>query len=491
MKYLTLYHNNSTAKTLSDFMELEYISSSNISVSKLFELNRTLIFNQMSLSQKASYAKSLGKSSITADDLSSSMTLPFPCILKIDVDYVTFELGISETNFEVNTDKLYAFENEQIQNILQDEGYRIDKSTRKFVADCTILGWFKSLYYAGNLSGTNSFYKADDNKFLDISKFVVNVNTSVNSEGGTFSITFPIINSLEEIIKKETNVKENGKKLSYVDRTAKSQDIYDFDNSFFHKTAISSMEHNYFNWLIQSNDLLFISFEKLEMQKNTTTNLNVFDMIGLVENVNVIQNGDGEGSVEVTGRDLMKLITDDNSLFFNTSTAWGESQIFANTESVGKQGDIRDADMRGGTYNNPFNRLRRVTNQIDIFASPFNRSIDFVIKGVISQLANIEVVPDFVFESWGNRRTKFSEIYPDTSTSSGGNGTGGGGSGTGKLGNTQSGGGISDVRGTGLELNQNKSQFKPIRSFNDNKINSGSTPNLNGVKIDIGKLKKG
>ena len=133
-------------------------------------------------------------------------------------------------------------------------------------------------------------------------------------------------------------------------------------------------------------------------------------MIGLVENVSVNVDASGRGSVSVSGKDLMKLITDDNSLFFNTSSASGESRIFSNTESAGKQGDIRDADMIGGSENGPENRLRLSTNQIDVFALPFNRSIDFVIKGVISQLANIEVVPDYVFTSWGDARTKFRDF---------------------------------------------------------------------------------
>ena len=132
---------------------------------------------------------------------------------------------------------------------------------------------------------------------------------------------------------------------------------------------------NYFNWLIQSNDLIFISFEELEMEQNTGSR--VFDMIGLVESVTVSQDANGGGRVVVSGKDLMKLITDDNSLFFNTSSAWSESRIFSNSESLGKQGDIRDADIKGGMQQGPENRLRRISNQIDVFAAPFNRTINF------------------------------------------------------------------------------------------------------------------
>ena len=167
------------------------------------------------------------------------------------------------------------------------------------------------------------------------------------------------------------------------------------------------MEKNYFNWLIQSNDLIFISFEELQIEKNTGSR--VFDMIGLVESVTVSQDANGTGRVVVSGKDLMKLISDDNSLFFNVSAANGTSKLFSNTESLGKQGDIREADYVSGMKATPENRLRWTTGQLDVFAAPFNRTINFVIKGVISQLANIEIVPDYVFDSWGDFRTKYND----------------------------------------------------------------------------------
>lgn len=472
MEYLTLYHHNSIAKTLSDFMEANYIYENVISVNDLFEINRDKIFSQMSLEQKAEYTKSLGKDEIQASDLKSDMTLPCPCTLMIEAKYVTYEIAISQTNFQVNSDDTYAFANEQIQDIIQNEGYKIDRSTKKLKPSCTVYGWFKSLYYAGNLKDTQNFYRSDNNKFVNISKFIVNVATNVSASGGTFSITLPIINSIQDLIEIETKVQDNDKKLSYIDRVAEKKDLYEFGDFFFHKGGMISMEHNYFNWLIQSNDLIFISFEDLEMEKINGNK--VFDMIGLVESVTVNQNANGQGSVIVTGKDLMKLIIDDNSLFFNTSTVWGESQIFANTESMGKQGDVRDADMVGGKYNNPINRMRRYsTNQIDVFAAPINRSIDFIIKGVISQLANIEVVPDYVFEDWGDRRTRFSELYPEVSSNT--SGTADGASGNSNDEPQQE----NKAFSSGIEKNKNRDKYSPIGGAGSRNSDTPSIPKLN------------
>lgn len=451
MEQLTLYHNNSSLKTLSDYMDANHITG--ISVDDLFNFkyndtksNRDLFFEQMSANEKAAYAKKLGKTkndaAITASDLKSNMTLPCPCVFKIEAKYVTRELAISQTNFQENTDDIYAFENSLIQRILNNSGYVINRTTNKTAPSCSVWGWFKSLYYSGSTVHGSHFH-SKNNKFIDISDFIINVTTNVSSQGGTFTITLPIIHALPKEEKRTAkheitlhvgsgvNIDLND---SYIDRFSEQAELFlynrysnnDKKKSFFHKVGLSSMERNYFNWLIQSNDLIFISFEPLQMEQETGSR--VFDMIGLVENVTVSQDANGAGRVIVSGKDLMKLISDDNSLFFNTSSAWSESQIFSNIESLGKQGDIRDADMIGSSQQGPENRLRRSTNQIDVFAAPFNRTINFVLKGVISQLANIEVVPDYVFTSWGDYRTKYNDwlSYEEQESVVGlGNGNGG------------------------------------------------------------------
>lgn len=487
MKYLTLYHHNSYIKTLSDYMEYEHITK--ISLKDLFNYNRTNIFNQMSLNDRAEYAKQKGKKSITANDLTSDMVLPCPCVLKIQADKVDYELSISQTNFEVQSDNVCAFENEQIQNIIQNEGYNIDRNTKKMNPNCSVWGWFKSLYYVGALDnlGQISTIRSNTNKFVDITNYVVNMTTSVSVSGGRFSITLPIINSVQQLVKIQPYAETNSplmKLFTYTDRRAEKIDLHEYEGKhFFHKGGIIAMENNYFNWLIQSNDLIFIAFEQLNVEKSLGGK--VFDMIGLVDNVTVYQDANGKGNVTVTGRDLMKLLTDDSSLFFNTSTVWGESQIFANTESAGKQGDIRDADMNGNRYNTPINRLRRLTNEIDIFATPFNRSLDFIMKGVISQLANIEVVPDFVFEDWGDRRTRFAELYPDVSSNTQGTANG-----------ASSGSGQGETESSQLPKNDafrsnasnvNKDKYTPITGSGERNSDTPSVPRVNeGMKYADG-----
>lgn len=429
-KYIKIYHHDSSIKTLSEYIQKNYIYVKKTSVEDIFNYNRKDIFKQMSLLYKAQYAEKLGKKEITENDLSSDMILPCPCVMKLQMDIITYEIAheitISQTNLQENTDDIIAFEDDEISKIFQQSGYEINNETTKLSPDCVVKGWFKSLYYSGNLNNTKTFYKSKNNKFFDISKFILNVSTNVTVSGGDFSITLPIINSIETSVETQTSVKENDKYLTYIDRKSLQQDVHDFEKSYFHKAGMIAMEHNYFSWLIQANDLIFISFTNPEEISGGYKNNNdeiqnyemSYDMIGLVDNVTVHQDGNAQGSVTVTGKDLMKLISDDSSLFFNLSTAWGESQIFSNTESMGKQGDIASTDNYTQKHS-PINRIRLFgSNQIDVFAYPFNRSIDFILKGVISQLANIEIVPDYVFQDWGDRRTKFSELSYTSSSSS-------------------------------------------------------------------------
>lgn len=436
-KYINLYHNNSAVKTLEEFMVSQTIPTSRISVDDLFDYNRQTIFAQMTWQEKRDYAQEIGIedwNDLTADDLKSDMTLPCPCVMRIETKYIEYAttLAISQSNFEVQTDDVYAFENEQIQNIVQNAGYRIDRSTKKIRPDCSVFGWFKSLYYMDKPGDKNSpDIRSNDQKIIDISDYIIDLTTNVELGGGNFQITLPIINS--HAVDRAYGVKEiksdipflkkvSGVSIPILDKVAGKKHLYRFDNDkqFFHKTDLAAMEQNYFNWLIQSNDLIFISFEPLELEYNENTT--VFDMIGLVDTVTVNQNANGQGSVTVQGKDLMKLLMEDSSLFFNYSTVWGDSQIFCNSESMGKQGDIRETDRSVGELqgkeNAPIRRLRFITGEIDAFATTYNRNIDFIMKAVISQLANIQIVPDSVFEDWGNRRTRFSEITPQISQSS-------------------------------------------------------------------------
>lgn len=437
--YILLYHRG-RRMTISDYMERNYIYG--VTPQELFDLNKEFIWQQFTELDKEIEKAGSGKWPESAEDLSLSSWLPSPCVLRINPSKVTAELAIAQTNAQVNTEDFYAFASEKIQDIYQNEGYRVADASKRS-PNCTVFGWFKSLYYVGlDAQGKKNIKmeRQDFTEFADLSRHIVSLATSVTSNGGSFSIRLPIISARSEGVRviyevlKDANGERTYGDMSGQQGTASKNDVsYEYGNKgeYYAKSSYDDIEANYFNWLISSNDLLFISFEKLEMEMvkdtaewyngdvdnfkiSTMLSEGIYDMIALIDDVKVVTNAQtSEAYVEITGRDLMKLLIEDGSFFFNPSTTSDPSAVFTNEQSYGKQGDIREADVMNNTYNNPINRLRRVTGEIDIFANRINMDISYILKGVISQLANVEVVPGYVFESWGDDRTKYIELEPE------------------------------------------------------------------------------
>ena len=422
MKEMIIYHNNSSVSTIKDLVEYKHIiETDDFTYKTFFDENRTRIFQQLSDEYRCELAEKKYGGDASMDDLKESdldyeMKLPFPCTLLIKAEYVTTNLAISETNFQVDNNDFFVFENEQIQKILTNPQYIINRSTKKQKPEIRVFGWFKSYYYTGTLNKTQTLYHSVEKHFIELSKYIQNISTSVNQSGGTFTITLPMVKAVEKVdsdgftFSKADGIYETIKK--YIGEESNS---VEFENMFFHKSTVRDFDKTLFNWMIQNNDLLFISFGDDLRSMEEDIGMRCFDMICLVDEVSVSQNSNGNGNITISGRDLMKLITDDSSLFFNKSTAWGGSNIFTNTESYEKSGDILSSDMFGGNAT-PVDRLRRYSsNEINIFAYP-DKTLDFIIKGVVQKLVNIEIVPDYVFEGWGDRRTRFNELEFKTVT---------------------------------------------------------------------------
>jgi len=422
-KYIFLRHNNSSVKTIADFMERSGVYA--ISEKDFFESNRALIFRQMTAFDKTAWSKSNGKKNWpTVSDLSANMTLPCPCNLRINPTKVTRELAISQTNFQIDDEKFVAFAHAEIQKIYQNEGYRANGLSKRNPT-CQVFGWFKSLYYITESKKDKLVYTGKGiGQYVDLSRYLISLSTSSTAEGGSFTLTLPIINTaaVDDYFTK-VNGKDKVYRQAVKDNEFGSKSFYEKGKEFYSKTPFSSIESNYFNWLISSQDLLFISFEELEMEKirkdknadsdsfdlETKIAGQVYDMIALVDSVKVVtDNVTSQAHVEVTGRDLMKLLIEDGSFFFNVSTTKSTSSVFANET----QGDAKDINFVNGTQNNPIFRMRLDSTEIDIFRNKINMDLDYILKGVVSQLSNVEVVPNYVFDSYGDRRTKFIDLKP-------------------------------------------------------------------------------
>lgn len=433
--YILLYHRGKEMN-IEKFMERNFIYG--ITPQELFDLNKEFIFQQMTDYDKKIEEAAYGKWPESVDDLNINMWLPSPCVLRINPSRVTAEVAINQTNAQVNTADFYAFADDKIQDIYQNEGFKLDSTTKREY-DVQVFGWFKSLYYVGLSSVTKTATAMDKgywSEYANLSRHVISLAATVTDNGGSFTMRLPIISarsvgvSVIQSYNKNSKDKSNREYAGQQGKASKDGNTYNFGakGEYYAKSSFDDLEANYFNWLISSNDILFLAFEKLDMELKrnewafgdednfdirTAIAEGVYDMIALVDEVKVVTNAQtSDAYVEITGRDLMKLLIEDGSFFFNPSTTSDPSQVFMNEQSYAKQGDIKEADQMNNTYNNPINRLRRVTGEIDIFANRINMDIGYILKGVISQLANVEVVPGYVFDYWGDQRTKYIELEP-------------------------------------------------------------------------------
>lgn len=162
----------------------------------------------------------------------------------------------------------------------------------------------------------------------------------------------------------------------------------------------------------QLNDVVFLRFEKLKMEKDTLmsegsndleippnmlvnegSNFNVWDMIGLVDTVSV-DVGDSMGSVSISGRDFSKLFTEDGSYFMPLK--WVEGS--------------KDHWFYGGDEQDEWFKRNVVTGNYDYLFNYGFRGIRETLWFVINVLSNMGIVPDDLFSAYKGRRTKSYEI---------------------------------------------------------------------------------
>lgn len=415
ISYLKLFNNNPALETLSQFADFYKIRFSNeYKLEDFFELNRYDIFSHYSDEQKQSLALSLDKSvsELTSNDIKIDMKLPCPCYLFIEEKYISYSLIAKNTNFQVPSVSAIAFEDKEIKKILQNEGVEIGL-TKRMNPGCRVIGWFKTMHFSSEDIKKNT--DLDDiynlkQTFLDLSKYVVSLNTNVNQSGGSFTISFPHIPlySINNAFSNNYSTQES--EMGNVNNIKTPKNLV----SGSVKSSVNTFD--YFNWLMQANDLLFISFDDTKGLVNENIAGHTFDMIGLIDSVSLSKNPQGGLTVDVNGRDLMKIITEDSSIFYYQGVSAGNPDIlksYDNIEAACNKGDLSGILFSGGNKDLKKNILRQLTGSINIFAcEPNDFSIDFVIKTVMSHLANMSVVPDDLFVSWGDRRTTVSVLTP-------------------------------------------------------------------------------
>lgn len=410
--HVDIVHDQKRVKTITDFHAFYKITG--ITPEQLFKDNIVSIFNAMSLMDKIQYATLKGKSgaasSLTPNDLEYTMTLPRFCVIRVYYDNVTPDNVIYATNIVSDVTDYKAWSDERLKEITENSGYVANAVTYNYVKmapNVRVAGWFK----------VKEFMHSEANNpqaIVDISRYVSYMTINVTETGGNFSLSLPFIpaDPAKLLVK---NANGNQETLSQLE--AATDDYYKatFRQGNFY-------EFNYFDWLISPNDVLFLRFERLDMEEDNERGDEVklaggvWDMIALVDNVTT--NTDAAGNIigiQVSGRDLMKLLIDDGSYFYSVSVQADAETMFPNVAGV--------QNMRFGDRNNDLLNITKAVDRVRAnsgYIMPFQQfywTVESVLKKTILRLANIAIAPNDVFKEWGDARSTITD-YKTTPESS-------------------------------------------------------------------------
>lgn len=319
--------------------------------------------------------------------------------------------------------------NESYQKlILNDEGfdstnnignfYKISTKFNVWIA-CRALGW----------------------KVFNVTPFVQNLVISSTETGGNFSVKLAPITCVydeekgwiidESLLDKFTF---NGQKNFFFKDTLLSKVKATHNNEFVFKR-----KNFLFSTVLSANDLVFIQGERLKVEddaqeandllaspdfifrtiignrrensdlvsdsfyeKLMSLPMRLWDMIGLIDvPAQSYQAASSEVSIDVNGRDLMKLLIEDGTYFF----------------------PLDFASSKGGfvNYEKGQTAMKRLVNgELSFFNAFVDRSIEYTVKFIFNQLSNIEICPDNIFKFWpeGSKSTRFELIDTEAEESS-------------------------------------------------------------------------
>jgi hypothetical protein len=401
--YITYYHIDSSLSTFTDLLSSENtVSIINVGIITKIELfaysglsnNLENIYNQYSVQdQKSNNLKYTNDKSVLSEynsrktqissmpedsrksQLSSYSSrlqltqIDVGTVLYIPLKFIRQENVIIESNQSVKQESFKSFYVNELKFLYQDTNYRkiienLDGnlgSVKDYFPDITVWIWSRTL-----------------NKVINVTPFVKSVITTNSLTGGNWSLSLPSIKAVYNLGWEMDGVQllESTRGLEYLS-----------DNNY--------KEPYYFSTILQENDIIFIRFEVLKnevsqrIQDNKTFEIpfsaiskGQFDMIGLIDNVSINNNPSSlDVNIEVTGRDLIKLLIEDGTYFFAVEQISGG--IFVKNENT----DVN---------------LKRVDGKLYQLSTTAIKTIDFSLKFIINALSNIVVCPDSVFSSYAN-----------------------------------------------------------------------------------------
>lgn len=325
---------------------------------------------------------------------SGDLLLKVGTVLLLDIQYLDREVMITESNQEVRQESYTEFWIDGLRKLLFDKRYQrvSEQSLTKLglVQDIfpknTVWLWSKKLSkaYGKTVTGSKSKNVNLEGQIFNLTPFVQEITTSVGANGGSFNLNLaPIVGKYVEgswNVDESTIIQLSSDHLQYV------------ANSTLHKGSTGFERQNYFfEKIISANDIIFIRFETLEMEiqdrvkgvkdlfidKSKLPN-KVYDMIGLIDSTTVkISPAGQEVKIDVTGRDMMKLLIEDGVYFYPTDFIAG---FFGNQQDE--------------------ESIERLDGRVVMLTQDLVKSIGYSLKFILNGMSTIGVCADSLFDAY-------------------------------------------------------------------------------------------
>jgi hypothetical protein len=281
------------------------------------------------------------------------------------------------------------FMSAELAGLLKDPKYSRSVTSYSGEQIATIMNNEVTVYiWCRALSAPNSV--SQEGAWLNVSAFIQSLTTQ-KSEIGSFSFTLPpVACQWDEFNGWQLSSDVIGYKTGSVDddvlSTTMLQKYNPRDPGYYWR------EKFLFNTVLQANDLVYIRFEKLEADadvKKLTGSLSqcdipdhIYDMIGLIDDVS-LSTSPRNVNINITGRDLMKILIEDGSYFFPEQFA---QNIFTNEDSIltkRNKIELEIQSLSGASYT--------------------FKSIQVILKFIFNKFSNIGIITNSALNGYGDR----------------------------------------------------------------------------------------
>lgn len=285
------------------------------------------------------------------------------------------------------------FENPNyIQSVKNQNGQEI--ATQQ-INDISVYIWIRSITNSGDNSQEGTWY--------NVSACVDYIETNVNNRVGSFVLNLqPVLGVYDKLFGwsmdnisgyQSGGINEDIIATASISKYEVSDDNFLKRNDFF------------FEKTLRENDLVYIRFEGLEAEKRKKLldrsfgghdiPGQIYDMIGLIDGI-VSGSNRNNVNINVYGRDLMKLLIEDGSIFFPEQIG---QQIFNNPNSLLTRRNLIEAEARFLTA-----------------ASTSFKTVQSILKYIFNKFSSIGLVPSNLFNVYGieSQRKKYSLTIDNT-----------------------------------------------------------------------------